>query len=172
MYEPQEGLCNARMPDYPDKNYRHLCTLPQDHEQPFTLRDEDGEVVVCQHASPEHGAFWEGEWEHPDLKRLREKEESAIAEGYTEGDVNHNIQPIIGTLRRKVNDVAEGKFIAPNILLNVAQMENLIEKMFAACDAETAFLARVRSTCTCMPGEYAVRKGHHSECPVFKILGK
>ncbi len=73
--------------------------------------------------------------EHPDVKRMREYEERCIAYGYTEGDVNHNIQPLIGSLRYKENKGED---------LDRLDMAYFVQRMSNACDAEIAFLAKYR----------------------------
>lgn len=71
------------------------------------------------------------ETEHPDLVRLRKRVEAAVEHGYTEGDVNHNVQPIVGMLRLFERDgrVLEGEDIGYTV-----------EKLMKACAAETAWL--------------------------------
>ena len=51
---------------------------------------------------------------------------------YTEGDVNHYVQPVIGILRMRE---AEGR------QLSKAETANAIERLTKACDAERAWLA-------------------------------
>lgn len=69
--------------------------------------------------------------EHPDLRRLREHIERAVEQGYTEGDVNHNLQWLIGHLRLMLND---------DKTPDREWMQAAVAKMGAACDAETAWL--------------------------------
>lgn len=69
--------------------------------------------------------------ENPAVTRLRERIARAVENGYTEGDVNHNVQPIIGHMRMLLRD---GK---PMLL---DDMEHYVNKLLDACDAETAWL--------------------------------
>lgn len=69
--------------------------------------------------------------EHPALVKMREGIARCVERGYTEGDVNHNTQPIIGMLRLRLRD---GKALTPD------EMEYAVTKLRLACDAETAWL--------------------------------
>jgi hypothetical protein len=75
------------------------------------------------------------EQEHPDLVRLRAQEAEAIAQGYTEGDVNHNLQPLIGRLRLRERDRQD---------LAYDDLAYYIDRMHKACNAERALLAQHR----------------------------
>ena len=69
---------------------------------------------------------------HPDLVRLEKRQAEALAQGYTEGDVNHYVNPIIGMLRRRLRDgepLLEGDFVYA------------IDRLHRACNAELAWLA-------------------------------
>jgi hypothetical protein len=82
--------------------------------------------------------------EHPDIIRMREREELALATGYTEGDVNHYIQPLIGFLRSRLRDIEEDNSIAPNVLFNAGDLQYYIERMEKACLAELAWIMEQR----------------------------
>jgi hypothetical protein len=69
--------------------------------------------------------------EHPDLVRMRERQAEADAQGYTEGDVNHYLQPLIGRMRLRERD---GKGLDPD------DLAYFIDRMDKACKAELAWL--------------------------------
>lgn len=69
---------------------------------------------------------------HPDLVRIIEQDRAAIAQGYTEGDVNHNVQPIIGLLRLRLQD---GRPVTKG------EMEHAVAALLRATQAEIALLA-------------------------------
>lgn len=56
---------------------------------------------------------------------------SDLPTGYTDGDVNHNVQPVIGWMRLLIHD---GKAMTAD------KMESAVTKLRAACDAENALL--------------------------------
>lgn len=72
---------------------------------------------------------------HPDLLRMLAYEEEAIAQGYSEGDVNHYIQPVIGILRLKLmqGELPDKEFL-----------EYAVDRLLKACKAETAWLQKER----------------------------
>lgn len=74
--------------------------------------------------------------EHPDLTRLREREITALAYGYGEGDVNHNVQPVVGWMRLLANK---------GDLPDADDLTGWIPRLIAACDAEYAFLAEQKA---------------------------
>lgn len=69
--------------------------------------------------------------EHPSIIEMREHEAEAIAQGYTKGDVNHLVQPIIGMLRLRQQ---AGK------PLDESETTYAIERLEKACKAELAWL--------------------------------
>jgi hypothetical protein len=73
--------------------------------------------------------------EHPALVRLRAQEAEAVAQGYTEGDVNHNLQPLVGRLRLRERDRQD---------LPYDDLAYYIDRMHKACNAERALLAQHR----------------------------
>lgn len=102
-----------------------------DHEWTF-----DGGVALaldvcrwCGVITPE--SQWASERAAADLTRLREQIARAVEHGYTEGDVNHNVQPIIGWMRVQI-DRGEP--------MGIEAMTTAVERLYAACDAETAWL--------------------------------
>lgn len=70
---------------------------------------------------------------HPDFARLVAREDSARVLGYTKGDVNHNVQPIIGMLRLRH---ADGEPLTED------DFTWAIEALTKATYAETAWLAQ------------------------------
>lgn len=70
--------------------------------------------------------------EHPDLTAMRERRDRAIERGYSEGDINHYVQPVIGILR--LRDVQ-------CVQMSRVEIANAIERLELACEAELAFLA-------------------------------
>jgi hypothetical protein len=73
------------------------------------------------------------EVQHPDLQRLRDVQQAARERGYTEGDVNHRVQPIIGLLRLRQH---HGEPVTDE------DVERAIEALTDACLAERAWLLR------------------------------
>lgn len=73
--------------------------------------------------------------EHPDLVRLRERQAEAVAQGYTEGDVNHYVQPLIGHLRLLERDRKP---------LPAEDLAYFIDRLHKACNAELALLVMTR----------------------------
>lgn len=69
--------------------------------------------------------------EHPDLIRLRERERLAVEQGYTKGDVNHYVQPIIGQMRMA---------LANHKTIDAAFLEYAVDRLAKACNAELAWL--------------------------------
>lgn len=69
--------------------------------------------------------------EHPAIIKMRERDEEAVAQGYTKGDVNHFTQPIIGMLRLRQRDQQP---------LSAADLEYAIKALHQACNAELAWL--------------------------------
>lgn len=81
--------------------------------------------------------------EHPDLTKMRLREIEALARGYRDGDVNHNVQPIIGWMRLR-----EARNEAPT----VEDLTDWIPRLFAACDAEDAVLAERKAAARAADG--------------------
>lgn len=77
--------------------------------------------------------------EHPDLVRLRERDRLAREQGYTEGDVNHFLQPVIGMLRRRLQNNHD------------ADLERAVHAMHRACNAELAWLLAKEDECEQAP---------------------
>lgn len=94
-----------------------------------TILIEQVERIVAEQVEAAR-AEWEAA-QHPDLPRLRAKVARAVEHGYTEGDVNHNVQPIIGWMRVQI-DRGEP--------MGIEAMTTAVERLYAACDAETAWL--------------------------------
>lgn len=67
------------------------------------------------------------------IERIKNKILEAEKVGYQNGNVNHNVQPVTGHLRRAL---ADGKSIP------VEDLEWMIEALLRACQAEDAFLAK------------------------------
>ena len=67
---------------------------------------------------------------HPDLLRMLETEREAREQGYTDGGVNHYVQPIIGMLRLGLRD---GNITDDDLQYAVDRLEK-------ACLAERAWL--------------------------------
>jgi hypothetical protein len=104
-----------------------------------TAHPEEPETATGQDADPQAAAARAlgHPWplptdEHPDLTKMRLREIEALTRGYVDGDVNHNVQPIIGWMR-----LLEAKGEAPT----VDDLTDWIPRLFAACDAENALLA-------------------------------
>jgi hypothetical protein len=97
--------------------------------------------------------------EHPDLIRLRERDAEAVAQGYTEGDVNHYVQPVTGHLRLLERD---GK------PLPVEELAYYADRLHKACNAELAWILagrrETRCNCESMNGRFGA---HRPECPAY-----
>lgn len=70
---------------------------------------------------------------HPDVIEMLRVEQEAREQGYTDGDVNHILQPLIGWLRLEAS-----KGQTPDARMT----QELIDKMWKACLAERAFLLK------------------------------
>ncbi|MFS0885202.1 hypothetical protein [Aeromicrobium sp. 179-A 4D2 NHS] len=124
-----------------------VCRFYQDEPTGLAvIVAEDGSFLLVNERVPKDAhiaAFLDGrrtdpkwftgvERSHPDFARLVAREESARVLGYTKGDVNHNVQPIIGMLRLRQRDREP---------LSEVDFKRAIEALTKATYAETAWLA-------------------------------
>lgn len=111
-----------------------------DETDPNLVVDRHGNGVVIAHddATALRIASSVNESEHPALRALRDEIEAAVEHGYTEGDVNHHVQPIIGQLRLIVERNRQHGGTA--VQVDLKQMEGWIDKLSRATNAETAWL--------------------------------
>jgi hypothetical protein len=76
--------------------------------------------------------------EHPDLVRLRERITEAQERGYTEGDVNNDVQPVIGQMRLVADRVRQHGGTA--VQVDLRTFNAWVARLERACQAELAWL--------------------------------
>lgn len=76
--------------------------------------------------------------EHPDLLSLRGRIAEAQARGYTEGDVNHQVQPVIGMMRTTAERVRQHG--ATSVQVDMKTFNEWISRLDLACQSELAWL--------------------------------
>ena len=81
--------------------------------------------------------------EHPDLTKMRVREIEALTRGYVDGDVNHQVQPVIGWMRLLVSKGEDA---------DIADLGSWIPRLFAACGAEDALLAERKAAARAADG--------------------
>jgi hypothetical protein len=123
------------MDKYLDKNLRtHMSGWAPGNLQHHLIFTHDVSPTEVPYDGPLdeiHARVHAEQPEHPSLVRLRERDAEAAAQGYTEGDVNHHLQPLIGRLRLLERD---GKGLAHD------DLAYFIDRMHTACNAELAWL--------------------------------